>query len=195
MNRFEEYLNGLDKKNLIMLYLSIIIAVGVIYYNYNYSVLQDKIEQNNNEIHKLLQKSKKSHSLNKKLVSLKKEYKNLQKTHESLVEDLRYLNLLINTSPILKLTDKKILNILRDILQYAIDNNIVASYEMQFVSGDYNNYIINIKGSFDVNDFMNFYKFIKSVESMNAIKEIKMINFQKKENVEFTMQIYFWGLK
>ena len=193
MNRFEEYFSNLDKKNLIMLYLSLIIAAGVIYYNFNYSVLQNRIEENYVEINKL--KSKKPQNLNTKLVTLKKKYKLLKKTQETLSEDLKYLNLLLKTSSILKMSDKKMLNILRDILQYAIDNNIVASYDMRFVSDKYNNYIINVKGSFDAKRFNDFYGFVKSIENMKSIKEIKILKFSNKENIEFNMQIYFWGLK
>jgi len=195
MNKFEEYLNGLDKKNLVMLYMSLIIAAGVLYYNFNYSFLENKIEQNRAQIKKLLFKSIKSHDLNNKLIQLKKQYKKMEKKHMSLTEDLKYLNILINTSPILKLSDEKVLNILKDILQYAINNNIMASYKMQFVSNDYNAYIIDMQGTFDANYFMNFYKFVKSIEKMKVIKEIKILKIEKDKDIKFDMQIYFWGLK
>lgn len=193
MNRVEEYLNTLDKRNIVMLYASVIIAVFVVYYNFNYSVLQKSINENNQEIISLKHKLNRSNTLLLELKKLKTEAKKLKKKNLSLTEDLKYLNLLVKTSPVLHIEEKHFLEILRQILKKAVNSNIEASYKIEKNTDKYKTYEIEVNGEFSPAEFENFYKFIKNLESIGAIKEIRELKIDKNEKVEFEMKIVFWS--
>jgi predicted metal-dependent enzyme (double-stranded beta helix superfamily) len=194
MNKIEEYLNSLDKKNIMFLYVSVVIAAFIFYYNFNYSVLQKKIDTNNQEMITLENKLKKISILSLKLKKLKIKLKRLRKQNISLNEDLKYLNMLIKTSAVLHIDEKKFLSILKDILQKATNNNINASYVINKNIADFKTYIIEIKGEFDPLNFDKFYMFVKNLESIKAIKEIKNLNLSKRDNVKFEIKILFWSI-
>ena len=194
MNRIEEYLNTLDKKNLFFLYSSVIIVAFIIYYNFNYNILQEKIDNYNNEIFSLQENLQTTNDLKKKLLKLKTEFKQLKKENMSLSEDLKYLNVLVNTTSILHIDEKHFMNILKKILEKAVKNNIKASYIISKETDRYKNYVIRINGVFEPKDFINFYRFIKNLEKIKAIKEIEYLKLEKKEKVQFDLKIVFWGL-
>lgn len=194
MNRIEEYLNTLDKKNIILLYASVIIAVFVVYYNFNYNVLYEKIENYNQEIGALEEKLRKTDKLNIKLAKIKKDLKILKTKNSALNEDLRYLNVLIKTSSVLHINEKEFLNILKNVLQKAVDNKILASYTIVEKSDEYKRYVINIKGVFEPASFSAFYKFINNLEKIKAVKRIEYLKFDKKEKISFDLNIVFWSL-
>jgi len=195
MNRIEEYLNSLDKKNKIILYLSIVIAGFVLYYNINLSYLQDEIDYNENVIASIKKEMKNTSLLKLKVKKKKLELKKLKKENATLIEDLKYLQVLIATSPILHIKEESFLEILRKILFRAYENGITASYEIVKDEGDYLVYNINIKGAFKRKDFSKFYSFIRSLESIKGIKSIDYLNIYKVENVGFEMNCKFWSIK
>ncbi|ACM93665.1 hypothetical protein NAMH_1376 [Nautilia profundicola AmH] len=194
MNRIEEYLNSLDKKNLVLLYASIIIAVFIVYYNYNYNILQEKIDNYNVKIVQLKKKLESTNSLRSVLSELKTQLKKLKKQNVSLNEDLKYLNVLVKTSSILHINEKNFLNILKNVLHNAIQNNIKASYTIDKNTDEYKKYIINVQGEFEPEMFDKFYEFIKNLEKIKAIKEITQLKIIKKDKVQFDMNIVFWSL-
>ncbi len=193
-NKIEEYLNDLDKKNLIMLYASVIIMFFIIYYNYNYSVLSEEIISYDNKISKLQQNLKHNISNKKELVSLKKMMIELKKENVSLKEDLKYLSMLVKTSKILYINDEKFLDILNYILQKAVNSNIKASYTLNVQTEKFKKYLIKIKGVFKAKQYIDFYNFIKSIESIKAVKVISNIKLEKKENIEFEIKVLFWSI-
>jgi len=194
MNRIEEYLNSLDKKNLVLLYASIIIAVFIVYYNYNYNILQEKIDNYNVKIVQLKKKLESTNSLRSVLSELKTQLKKLKKQNVSLNEDLKYSNVLVKTSSILHRNEKNFLNILKNVLHNAIQNNIKASYTIDKNTDEYKKYIINVQGEFEPEMFDKFYEFIKNLEKIKAIKEITQLKIIKKDKVQFDMNIVFWSL-
>jgi len=194
MSKIENYLNSLDKKNITLLYLSVVIAFGVLYYNVNYSIFQKEIDLNNQKIIGLKNKLKNT-SLSLKLKNLKIKLKKLKKENVSLKEDLKYLNVRIKTSVILHIDEKNFLNILRSVLQEAVNNNIKASFTISKKVNDYKTYIIEIKGEFAPFEFNKFYRFIKNLENIKAVKEITNLNLSKNKNVTFEIKILFWSLK
>ncbi|AZV47066.1 hypothetical protein C3L23_07205 [Nautilia sp. PV-1] len=194
MNKFETYLNSLDKKNIILLYLSIIIIAVIVYYNFNYGVLSKQINTNGEKISFLQSKVKKVSSLQEKLNNIKAQLNKLKKQNLSLNEDLKYLNLLIKTSSILHVDEKSFLNVLKDVLQNATNNNIEASYTINKSIKDYVVYQIDINGKFSPEEYRNFYKFIRDLEKIRAVKEIKNLTFEKKKDVNFNIQLLIWGI-
>jgi len=196
MNRFEEYLNSLDRKNIIMLYISVFVIGFIVYYNYNYSVLQERIEQNSEKITKLQLKNKKTSTLYKELKKLKQEVKKLESLNASLQEDYKYLSMLVKTSRVLNISDGDFFDILRSILHSATVNNIKASYKIETKLGDYKEYMIMLSGDFTNENFKNFYDFIKSIESIPYIKKIEQLEFSKtKDAVMFNMSVSFWSIR
>jgi len=197
MNSIENYLQTLDKKNLIMLYLSVVVVFLIIYYNFNYSYLNEKIKTGSDKIALLKSKYAKNEIYEKKLARLKKLTQSLKKENLSLSEDLRYLNVLIKTSDVLHINDRKFLNILEEVLFKASINDIQASYTISKELNDYKIYQIDINGTFDASEFGNFNEFIKNMESVKSINEIKFLKFylnKDKKNVYFEIKYYLWGL-
>jgi len=194
MNKIEEYLNTLDKKNIILLYVSVVLAAFVVYYNFNYSVLYEKIENCEREINTLQKKLKKTNELNLKFVKIKKEFKKLKNQNITLNEDLKYLNVLIKTSSLLHINEKEFLSILKSVLQKAVESNIKASYLIDKEINDYQKYIIDINGVFAPSNFHSFYLFIKNLEKIKAVKKIEYLKFEKKDRINFSLRIVFWSL-
>jgi len=197
MNRLEKLLNDLDKKNLIMLYASIFIAFFVIYYNYNYEILYNEINQNENQIVKLKRELVNINSYSRKISKYKKELEILKKNNISLQEDLKYLRILIKTSPILLINEIKFLDIIKNILQSATDNDIKATYEINRNFDKYKIYTINVTGEFSNKNFFSFHNFIKDIEKMNIISKVENLEFLyngSENNVKFKFIYNIWGL-
>jgi hypothetical protein len=194
MSRLEEFFNRLDRKNLILLYLSLFIGAFLIYYNVN-MVLDEKIENNKIKISKLTRELKGLKSYSFKLAEYKKILNQLKKENFSLKEDLKYLNILISTSKTLHLTQKEFLNILEDILAIAINDNIRASYKIGSSYKDLLSYNIEMNGFFYAKDYKNFYSFIRSVDKIQKIKSVDTTQLQVKgDKVFFKIIISFWSL-
>ena len=196
MNRIEEYLDSLDKKNLFMLYFSIVILAAIFYYYVNIGIFGKKIEENNLKIDYLEMKLTKNRTLEKKVAKLKKEYKLYQQKLLSSKEDLKYLSLLIATSDVLKINDKKFIEILNRILDAGIENAIAPSYEITTSDDKFKKYVITLKGNFYPEEYRNFMNYISEIEKINSIKTFDFASF-KEDNatVGFRMKIIFWGVK
>jgi len=198
IERIEEYLKELDSKNTMFLYISVFILAAIVYYNYNIEVLGSEISEKQKEITKLEKKLKQTSRLEVTLRKLKKELKKLQSRQVVLNEDLKYINTLVNSSPVLHIDEVKFLDILKDVLKKATLSNIEADYEIIKTLSDYKKYEIKIQGNFLPVDFENFAIFIKNLEKIKAIKKIDDINFTKNEKekkINFDMKILFWSLQ
>ena len=198
MNKIENYLSGLDTKNLVLLYLSLFFLIGLIYYNYNYSVLGEKIKANSEQIEKL-KHAKNEKQLHRDLVNLRKNLKKTQLENQTLKEDLKYLNILIKTSPVLNISENEFLDILQTILKKATYYNVKASYTIKKSQDKFVKYDIVLEGKMAPEEFLNFLEFIRSIEKMHIIKQIRFLNLQAVENekelgVDFKMELILWGL-
>ena len=195
VNKIEDYLNSIDKNNLILCYLLIAILIGLFYYNFNYSILDDKIQQYNYQIKYLKNRIKNNKSLNIKLKQLKKNIKILKTKNFSLKEDIKYLNALINSSNIFNINEKRFFTILKDILKKAVDNRIKASYKIKIDTDKFKVYSIHIDGDFNKENFFNFFDFIKNLESIANIKKIEKLLITKENNsIKFSLIINFWSI-
>ena len=195
VSKIEDYLNNIDKKNLILLYLSGVLLIGLIYYNFNYSILDDKIKQYNHQIESLEKKIKDNKFLNTKLKQLEKNIKMLEVKNSSLKEDIKYLNMLISSSSIFNINEKRFFTILKNILQRAVDNNIKASYKIEISANKLKVYSIYISGEFNKEDFFDFFNFVKNLESIKNIKKIQNLLITKEnESIKFSLIINFWSI-
>jgi len=195
MNSIKEYFEGLDKKNLFLIYFLLFIVIGFIYYSYNYSILNKEVENSNNKIASLEKKIKNIGLLPTKLNRLKKEIKKLEKENFYLSEDLKYINVLIGSSTVLNINEKSFLIILENILKKAILNNIEASYVINKKIDNFKIYTIDIQGNFESEYFYNFFNFIKDLESVKKIKSIQVLNLEKNNDkyIKFYLKISFWS--
>jgi len=195
MNSIKEYFEGLDKKNLFLIYFLLFIVIGFIYYSYNYSILNKEVENSNNKIASLEKKIKNIGLLPTKLNRLKKEIKKLEKENFYLSEDLKYINVLIGSSTVLNINEKSFLIILENILKKAILNNIEASYVINKKIDNFKIYTIDIQGNFESEYFYNFFNFIKELESVKKIKSIQVLNLEKNNDkyIKFYLKISFWS--
>jgi len=198
INKIEDYLNNLDnidKKILILLYLLCTLLIGLIYYSFNYSILREKIEQYDYQIESLEKKIKSNKSLITKLKKLRKNTKILEYKNSSLEEDIKYLNMLINSSNILNINEKRFFTILRNILQKAVENNIKASYKIEINVNKFKVYSIYINGKFNKEKFFNFFNFIKDLESIKNVKKVHNLSLTKENNfIKFSLIINFWSI-
>ncbi|GAB6045833.1 hypothetical protein JCM11957_14310 [Caminibacter profundus] len=197
MNRVEKYLQELNKKNKILLYISIIILGFIIYYNFNYSYLNEKYEKLHSQVNALYKKVNISfYDLQNKLKNLKQTYKLQYQKNSSLQEDYRYLKVLINTSEVLTLNEKKFFSILETILKMSSQKGINSSYEIEQNKKDLLIYKVKIYGNFAVNNFLNFLEFVKTIEKIKAIKKISNLKLEyKDQEIKFDMICEFWSIK
>jgi len=198
INKIEDYLNNLDnidKKILILLYLLCTLLIGLIYYSFNYSILREKIEQYDYQVESLEKKIKSNKSLINKLKKLRKNTKILEYKNSSLGEDIKYLNMLINSSNILNINEKRFFTILRNILQKAVENNIKASYKIEINVNKFKVYSIYINGKFNKKNFFDFFNFIKDLESIKNVKKVHNLSLTKENNfIKFSLIINFWSI-
>jgi len=194
MNRLEEFLQNLDIKNKVMLYLSIIIVGIIIFYNFNYNVLSIEINENNKLINDLQKKVNFSlKEYNKKLVKLKKEFKKLKINENEKLQDLEYLNKRLDIS-FLNINDKNFYTLLENILYKCSMLNLSPSFYINQDFGKFKKYIIDINGALNECDEKKLFEFIKFLES------IKYVNTIKKFSVDYNSSKYFisyeiWFLK
>ena len=195
VDKIENYLNSIDKKNLILCYLSIALLIGLIYYNFNYSILGDKIKRYNQKIEFLKNKIKNNKFLYLKLEELKRNINTLKIKNLFLKKDIKYINMLINSSKMFNINKEGFFIILKDILQKAVNNNIKASYKVAIDVNKFKIYSIHVNGNFNKNNFLDFFNFIKNLESIKNIKKIKNLLIVKKDNlIEFSLVIIFWSI-
>lgn len=194
MNRIEEFLQTLDIKNKIMLYLSIIIIGVIVYYNFNYDFLYSKIKNNDREIQNLEKKVLISmKDLNKKLAKLKKEYKNLKALKNEKIQDLEYLNKRINLS-VLNINDSQFYTFLENILNKSDNLNLNPNYYIKQNFAQFKKYIIDINASFGFCQEKNLINFIKYLESRKYVVNIDKFKLDTN-NSDYFIEYNIWGIK
>jgi len=194
MNKLEEFLEQLDKKNKIMLYMSVVIAAITLFYNFNYSSLRVQIEQNDKKISKL---NKEVHfSLNHysiKLANLKKISKKLVLKENEKLQDLDYLNRRVALS-ILNVDDKIFYSILEDILSKTSSLNLTPSFSIDKNITKFNKYQIKINGLVQNCAEEKLFKLIKILESRRYVNSINEF-FIDRNNSTYYIEYNIWGIK
>lgn len=194
-NRIVEYINGLDRRNLLMLYMSLIILAVIFYLNINESIFSNKIEQNHGTILKLKKALKSNKILEKKILKLKKEYKGIQKNIFALQEDIKYLKILISTS-LMSLNDKKFIGFLKTILDISVENGLNSSYSISKEKDKLIQYTIFLNGNFEKERYRDFVKFIQEIEKLKVIKTINQSTISDVNGIlNYKIIINFWGIE
>jgi len=192
MNQIKEYFENLSKKDLIMLYLSILIFSFIIGYFVYQKVIFPKKQQFTNQKILLIKKIKRLNSNNYEVIKLKKIYKNKKLKINSLKEDLNYLNALIYSTPKININQKQYLNIINNYLK--IGSNINASFEFN-QTNQINKYNIYISGKFVPQEYFIFVKFLKILQNQKAIVTIDKLNLSYKKKIKYDINLFIWSIK
>ena len=185
--RIEEYLNSLEKKELIYIFLSIPIVVFIIYYNFVYPNLEK-------EQKKLVSLQKEKHqSLGKIVQEIRKVKKSkvilapTRQKLENLKEDFRYINYNYQTLDILKLNDYKIYDILTKLLNKSNILNLNTSFDIKWDSPKlppFDNHLkIIIQGDGNYKNIIKYLQFIDHLNSLIVIKNLKIALSLKDEDL------------
>jgi len=194
MNRLEEFLQDLDTKNRIFLYLSVVVVAITIYYNLNYNYLSDKIDKNKEEIKKLKKESKIDINVyNKKIVTLKKEHKKLTVLRNEKFKDLKYLNVRLNLSS-LKIDDNKFYSILKNILSETGTLGLSPNFAITQNVDKFKTYTIEINGILPYCGEKSLFTFVKFLESQSVVNNIDKLSFDKNSST-FYIKYNMWGIK
>jgi len=192
MNKIIEYINDLDKKNFIMLIVSIFILIFlIIYYLNDYFMAKEnviinkrreliikisKIKRETNQIKKLKQKNQ---LLNTKLFNLQK--------------DLKYVLSEIDSSKILIVNDKKFLNILHKLIK--LGSNINASFEIN-ESKSLEKYKLYITGKTKTLKFFDLTSLLKAIQSPKAVVSInKFSALKNKDDINYEINVSIWSFR
>lgn len=194
LEKVNEVLTNLDRKNVIMLYFSIFLIFVIIIFFISDNV-NKKLKYLNNEFIKI----------HKKVIYIKKdiakrnikslEYSFLMKKSyiQELEENLKYLNSLIYTSN-LYIDNKTYLNILSDYLKIAPLVN--ASFEFNESFNKVKSYNMKISGYFNVKNYFDFVNFIKTLEGVKGIVTIDNIVLENKNRkVFYDINVSIWSIK
>jgi hypothetical protein len=192
MNRLEEFLQNLDIKNKIMLYVSLVIVAGIIYYNFNLGYMSSKIEDNKKVIKDLEKKIHFSIKENRhKLAVLKKEYKQLILKERKHKENLEYLNRRISFSS-LRLDDSKFYSLLRDILNKSNLLNLAPNFVINKKVDKFVKYNLEINGSLNICEEKKFFELIKFLESTKYVSNIESLD---RNSTDYLIHYTVWGIK
>ena len=198
INKIEEYLKSLDKKNKIMLYFGVFLLGGLFYYYVNYEILEFKINKLENAKQSLLEKIKRQKTvLAVELIKLRKNYNALKKENFTLKENLKYLEMLVNTSNILIINDKTFFSILNKVLENSKKNDINSSYLIKDMKKEgLKQFDVITQGNIDTAKFFNIVYFLRDVEKIYCIKTLKKVDLNKSSNkIKFNMEFNFWSYK
>lgn len=198
INKIEEYLRSLDKKNKIMLYFGVFLLGGLFYYYVNYEILELKINKLENAKQSLLEKIKRQKTvLAVELIKLRKNYNALKKENFTLKENLKYLEMLVNTSNILIINDKTFFSILNKVLENSKKNDINSSYLIKDMKKEgLKQFDVITQGNIDTAKFFNIVYFLRDVEKIYCIKTLKKVDLNKSSNkIKFNIEFNFWSYK
>ena len=192
MNRLNEYFENLDKKNIIMLYVSIIILfVTIGYYIYQNYFLPQKEDLEGKRI-SLIKKFEKIRSNNDTIVMLRRNCKKEALKINSLKEDLKYLKELVYSTPKIDITKRKYLNIINEYLKKG--SNLNASFEFNNTD-KLNKYNMYISGNFLPDEYFMFVEFLKTLQRPKAIITINRLDIKYKNYVNYEINLSIWSLK
>lgn len=192
MNRIKEYLENLDNKNLIMLYLSVLILFIIIGYFVYQKIIFPKKQQLINQKISLITKIREVKSNNYEIIKLRKIEKNKKLEINSLREDLNYLNALIYSAPKININKKRYLTLIDNYLK--IGSNLNASFKFNQTK-KINKYNIYISGKFLPEEYFTFVKFLKILQNQKVIVTINSLNLDYEKYVNYDINLSIWSIK
>jgi len=185
--KIEEYLNSIEKKELIYLFLSIPIVVFIIYYNFVYpklvethKILSAKISKQQKTLSKLSIDIRNIQHSKQKLIPIKKRL-------ETLKADYKYIKYNFDTLEFIKLDDKKIYKVFTDLLNKANKLNLNASFIVKWnekTLPPFNQFIeIEIEGVARYESIVQYIQFIDYLNTLKIIHNVTISINKSQSNV------------
>jgi hypothetical protein len=193
LSTLEDYLQELDLKNKIVLYVSVLIFFGIIYYYFNYDYFNSKMEENRSKIIELKRENHFSVKKAKiKLAHLKKELKKLKLEKDELKADMVYLKRKLTLSH-LKVDDDKFYSLLEKVLYKSIELDFAPNYLIKKEDKkDFIKYSLDINSSFNICEENKLFNLIKFLESTKYVATIEGFD---ENNSDFFIRYSIWGVK
>jgi len=184
--KIEEYLETLDKKEIIYILLSIPIAIFIIYYNFIFP----KLEEKNKELEKLEKTTQqKLYDVSLQIRKVKGSKNILLPTRqklEQLREEDRYLSYSFNTLDFIKLDSKKIYQILTELLNKANSLKLLTSFEVEWNKKKFPPFeqviAVRIIGSGNYKEIIEYLQYIDHLKTLINISSTKIATFLDKDN-------------
>ena len=176
MNKIEEYLNSLKPKEVIYLFVSIPIVIFIIYYNFVYPAINEKISTLQKQEKKLKKDLIKISSKIRKLKVISKTLRPTAKKLQNLKEDFKYIKYNIYSLANLNLDNDKVYIILSKLLNQSKQLNIKASFSINWNTQfpPFTKVLsINIEGSGNYVNIINYIRYIESLPNITYITDIK----------------------
>ena len=196
--KIEEYLENLEKKELIYLFLAIPIVVFIVYYNFIYPKMDKEYKNLQNE-------QKKSE---KKLLQIYKDIKKVRLTSKflkqtklkllKLQDDFTYLEYAFDSLQIVQLNDKRVYNILTQLLQKSKELYLNNTFDIKWNNKPMPPYTrsldIKITGN---GNYISIIKYIQFIDYLKSLVFIKSIDIKdgKNNKLDFEITLSMVGVK
>jgi len=174
--RLEEYLNSINKKEIIYIFLSIPIVVFIIYYNFIFQSLEKKEK-------KLLKDEQK---VGKELIQISTEIRNIKKSKkdlkptiskvENLREEFKFLKYSFNEVDLIKLSADKSYLLIKHLLNKANLLNLTTIFKIdwnQQTPPFTQTILIKIDGT---GNYINIIKYLQYIENLKSLVKIKSVD-------------------
>ena len=179
IDRLDEFLDEREPKEKYMIYISIIIVTGIIYYFFNWNVLHKDIVNIDYELHKM-EKSSNIKSYERKLIKAKNEFNNDNNKVIYLKKNLKKIQSLISSIKSVKLfvKDDDLFMFLQKIFSLSIKKSLFPSYTIDKKENDLlTQYIVRIQGESSLSNFVNFIHILRFMEKSNYIVNLDRVDF------------------
>jgi len=184
--KLEEKLNSIKPKELIYLFVTIPIAIFVVYYNFIYPNME---KENKKLIKSLKDKRKQLSTITAEIRDVKKSKILLKPTKEQLEnlrDDFRYLKYSFNSIELIKLSNNKSYLILTKLLNKSKFLNLTTSFFIdwkQQILPFTQTINLTIKGYGNYIDIVRYIQYIENIEALLYIKNIE-ISMDIREKTE-----------
>lgn len=187
IDRLDEFLNERENKEKYMIYISIVIVTGLIYYFFNYKMLYFEVKQKQNDV-AYVKQNYDIKSYERKLTISKNKFNDLNHKIKDLKDNIKYIQALIASVKGINffVQDDDLFSFLKNVFSFSIQKNLFPSYSISKQKKSLlKEYTIKIKGETSLKNFINFISMLRYMEKSNYI-----ITFNR---VEFNVSKYSYG--
>ena len=187
IEKLDDFFNEREPKEKYMIYISIIIVIGIIYYLFNYKFLYNDLKQKQRDI-VYTRKSYDIKAYEKKLLITKNKFNNLKREISSLEDNLKYIKNLISSIKSVNffVNDDELFLFLKNVFSFSIKKSLFPSYSLSKKKHSaLKEYKIVMKGQTSLKNFISFISTLRFIEKSHYI-----VTFDK---VEFNVSKYRYG--
>ena len=202
IDKLDDFLNEREDKEKYMIYLSIVIVIGMIYYFFNWNMLHKEIIERKSTL-KSIEKSYDIKSYENKLRISKNKFTVLNNKISSLEKNIQEIQKLITSIKSVKLfvDDNDLFMFLQNVFSLSIKKSLFPSYTIDKKKSDLlTHYQIKIKGKTTLNNFINFIHILRFVEKSDYIVNLNRVEFNVSNYSygtvsDFNSTINIWSYK